>query len=75
MNLVQDQKRVRQVTTSKGWIYRVVEGSFSTEVVTEQGNSVVWFTFEAHGKRYGTAERVAIRQSDVKQIVESAVAL
>jgi hypothetical protein len=76
MRLINDEKKVAKVTTSKGWVYRVAPGTFRTEVdYTEGDEPVVWFTFDAQGRDFMTTlERVAIRQSDVTHIVESVTA-
>jgi hypothetical protein len=73
MNLIRDEKKVTKVTTSRGWVYRVVPGTFRTEVDHAQADGpVVWFTFDAQGRSFTTTvEHVAIRQSDVTHIVES----
>lgn len=75
MSLVRDENQVYRLTTDTGWVFKIVPGTFRTEVVREGGEPVTWFTFDAYGKVFGTTEHIAIRQSEVSRIMEAGESL
>jgi hypothetical protein len=75
VSLVKNNEYVHRVITGNGWVFKVIPGTFATEVTTEGGKETVWFTFQAYGKTRGSTEHIAIRQSEVSRIMEAGEAL
>jgi hypothetical protein len=75
MSLVKNKEHVYRVITDTGWVFKVIPGTFATEVITEGETQTLWFTFQAYGKARGSTEHIAIRQSEVSRIMEAGEAL
>lgn len=75
MSLVKEPSKVKTVTTLKGWVYRVVPGTFREgQVFTGSADHEDGYTpfvfFEAQGRNFGDRERVSLQGAEVASVVE-----
>jgi hypothetical protein len=66
--MIKNFAAVKTITTRKGWAYRVVEGSCTTEWF----DGTQFVVFLTRGKEFGTRERVAILPDEIASVVEVA---
>ncbi|BBY06019.1 hypothetical protein [Mycobacterium noviomagense] len=75
MNLVKDPSKVKTVTTRKGWVYRVIPGTFQegsvfTGAAEHEDGYVPCVSFEAQGRGFMDRERVSLQTAEVASVVE-----
>lgn len=66
--MIKNFEAVKSITTRKGWAYRVVEGTCTTD--WHDGTQYV--VFLARGTKFGTRDRVAILPDEIASVVEAA---
>lgn len=73
MGLFNAPERVCTITTSRGWLYKVVPGTLRDQLVytgADPEGHTQFVTFEAYAPRGGGRQLVSLRLSEITSVVE-----